>query len=109
MKDFNPDLIICSPLQRALETTRIVFPGRTCPHIVEPLLSETFKHSSQVCRSIEVKKSEFPEFDFSKVEAEGQFWFIKNDSFENQQRYFKFLEEIHFEGIEYKEKAQKIT
>ena len=45
---------------------------------------------------------EFGEFNFEKVEAEGKFWFIKNDSYENQQKYFEFIDKIHFEGIEYK-------
>jgi hypothetical protein len=38
---------------------------------VEPLLSETFKHSSDICRSLDLKKKQFPQFDFSKVDAEG--------------------------------------
>lgn len=66
-KDLQPDLILVSPLQRALETCSLIFPDRKVPCIVEPLLSETFKHSSDICRSIELKKKQFPSFDFSPV------------------------------------------
>ena len=93
-KDINPDLILVSPLQRALETCSLLFPDLNVPYIVEPLLSETFKHSSDICRSVEPKKAQFPKFDFSPVEAEGEFWYIKNDSPENQARYFGVLKEV---------------
>lgn len=44
--DFRPDLILVSPLQRALETCRLLLGDKQAVRIVEPLLSETFKHSS---------------------------------------------------------------
>lgn len=84
----------------------MIFPDSQVPHIVEPLLSETFKHSSDICRSIGPKKEQFPHFDFSPVEAEGEFWYIKNDSLENQARYFEVLKEVQSEY--YHEKARSI-
>lgn len=71
MKDLKPEIILVSPLQRALETCSLIFPDIDVPRVVEPLLSETFKHSSDICRSLDLKKKQFPKFDFSKVDAEG--------------------------------------
>jgi broad specificity phosphatase PhoE len=106
LRDLNPDVILVSPLQRALETCSFIFPDLKVPRIVEPLLSETFKHSSDICRSVEIKKQEFPLFDFSPVDVEGEFWYIKNDSLENQARYFEALKEV--QGDYYHEKARSI-
>ena len=34
----------------------------------------------------------FPTYNFSKVEKEGPFWMIKNDSYENQIEYKNIIE-----------------
>jgi broad specificity phosphatase PhoE len=43
LQKLKPDLILVSPLNRALATCDIIFKGETCPIIAEPLLAESLR------------------------------------------------------------------
>lgn len=43
-----PQLIVSSPLTRALQTAELAFAAVDCPRIVHPLAAERLEHSSDV-------------------------------------------------------------
>jgi broad specificity phosphatase PhoE len=57
-----PQLLVCSPLRRALRTAELAFSGLPpfVPRVVTALCRERLYHSSDVGRSPEVVKAEFP-------------------------------------------------
>ena len=44
----TPDLLVVSPLTRALQSAELAFEGVDCPRIVHPLATERLEHSSDV-------------------------------------------------------------
>lgn len=61
------ELVITSPLTRALETTEHMFSG-SLPVAVVPGIRERQDHSCDVGRSPKLLQAEFPELDFSHLE-----------------------------------------
>lgn len=57
-----PQLLVCSPLRRALRTAELAFSGlpTSVPRVVTPLCRERLYHSSDVGRSPAVMAAEFP-------------------------------------------------
>ena len=45
---YPPQLIVSSPLTRALHTAQLAFGGVPCPRVAHPLLAERLEHSSDV-------------------------------------------------------------
>ena len=43
-----PDMLVVSPLTRALQSAELAFEGVDCPRIVHPLATERLEHSSDV-------------------------------------------------------------
>jgi broad specificity phosphatase PhoE len=61
------ELVVTSPLTRALETTEHLFSG-SLPVAVVPGIRELQSHSCDVGRSPDVLQKEFPDLDFSHLE-----------------------------------------
>ena len=57
-----PQLLVCSPMRRALRTAELAFSGlpATVPRVVTALCRERLYHSSDVGRSPQVMRQEFP-------------------------------------------------
>lgn len=64
----KPQVVITSPLTRALSTAQLAFAELTCPRTVEPLCSERLWLSSDVGRQPELLQQEFPQFYFGGLE-----------------------------------------
>eukprot|EP00775_Hariotina_reticulata_P007810 gene7810-8007_t len=64
----EPQLLVVSPLTRALQTATLAFgPQLACPVLVEPLLRERLYLSSDVGRHPQELAQEFPEIEFSHL------------------------------------------
>ena len=89
VQDIKPDIILVSPLFRTLRTCSFVFENhKDVPVVVEPLLAEAFRSSCDIASETAPKVEKFPTYNFDAVLESGDFWFIKNESEENQQKYF---------------------
>ena len=62
------DLIVASPLTRALETARGLFTGREVGILVEALHRERVEHACDHGRSPKVLAREFPDLDFDNLD-----------------------------------------
>ena len=71
----NYDLVITSPLTRAIETTLGLFAGRDVPIVVEALHREKLEHSCDVGRSPADLAREFPALDFGHLED--PWWYLE--------------------------------
>ena len=89
--NYKPDLIIVSPLNRALTTCSIIFPNAECPIIVQPLLSEGLRSSCDYSYLLQTKKPRFPTYNFDKVQKDGNFWYLKNESEKNYKEYMEIV------------------
>ena len=61
-----------------------MFGDRGIPIIAEPVLAEAMRSSCDLSLPLDGKKKRFPFINFENVEKEGNLWFLKNDSSENQ-------------------------
>ena len=91
--DYHPDLILVSPLNRALQTCSHLYPDAECPIIVLPVLAEGLRSACDFSSPIEPKKTAFPKYDFSQVEKLGPYWYIYNDDETNQTHYWKLIDQ----------------
>ena len=64
LKNYHPDVILVSPLNRALKTCNEVFPEPTCPVIDEPILSEGLRSACDFAGCLSDKKSRYPLYNF---------------------------------------------
>lgn len=63
-----PQVLIASPLSRALHTAELAFADASCPTIVEPLCSERIWLSSDVGRQLTELQQDFPTVDLDNLE-----------------------------------------
>ena len=73
----NPQVLIASPLSRALHTAELTFGNTSCPTIVEPLCSERIWLSSDVGRQPAELQQDFPTVDMDNLE---DVWWHNNGS-----------------------------
>jgi broad specificity phosphatase PhoE len=57
-------IVLVSPLTRALQTAQLVFGGKGIPIVVRPELTESFRYGCDLSGPLEDKPKEFPSFDF---------------------------------------------
>ena len=72
-----PEVLIASPLSRALHTAELAFGNKLCPTIVEPLCSERIWLSSDVGRQPAELQQDFPTVDLDNLE---DVWWHNNGS-----------------------------
>jgi broad specificity phosphatase PhoE len=79
MKDKDIDLIIVSPLRRALKTCHLIFDGhKDNPKvIVDPAFREVLCSSNDIGSKLEESRQEFTKFDFSLI-TDPDFWYLHN-------------------------------
>ena len=65
---------------------------------MEPVLSEALRSSCDLSSDLASKKALYPNYDFSRVEKEGAFWFLKNESEENQAAYGRIVSQDEGKG-----------
>ena len=83
------DLIVCSPLTRALQTLECVFPRLIQNTVILSLVREYLNDYSDVGRQPDVLKKEFTNFDFSGLE---KFWWNNDVPIDEK--------EINYESIQ---------
>lgn len=66
--DLNVDLVVASPLTRALQTATGLFHGATVPIIVSSIHAERLEHSCDVGRVPAVLSDEYPALDFAHLD-----------------------------------------
>ncbi|KAL3157502.1 hypothetical protein ABBQ32_011966 [Trebouxia sp. C0010 RCD-2024] len=72
-----PEVLIASPLSRALHTAELAFLDVSCPTVVEPLCSERIWLSSDVGRQPAELQQDFPTVDLDNLE---DVWWHNNGS-----------------------------
>lgn len=68
VKHLKPELVVVSPLTRAMETAALVFPDNDIPIKLWPGMQEHVVNICDVGRPVSVLQSEFPRFDFSHIQ-----------------------------------------
>lgn len=73
------DLVIVSPLRRALKTCDIIFADHPSnpPVIVDPTFREILCSSNDIGSRIEESKKEFTRYDFSLI-TDPDYWYLLN-------------------------------
>ena len=77
MKGIKLDLVLVSPMRRALQTCHIIFEeleGKV-PIVVEPAFREIMESSNDIGSEIAESIQKYPHFDFSRVEDKDA-WFV---------------------------------
>jgi broad specificity phosphatase PhoE len=77
MAEIEVDLVIVSPLRRALHTCDIIFKNHKCkpPIIVEPCFRELFYGSADVGSKLPESVQQYPYFNYDKVKDK-EAWFV---------------------------------
>jgi broad specificity phosphatase PhoE len=68
LKDFHVDLVVASPLTRAIQTANFIFRGRNLPTYVTCRHRERVESTADVGRSPALLAEEFPHFDFDHLD-----------------------------------------
>ncbi len=68
-QDLNPDLVVLSPLTRAIETGLGLFHPERAPIVVSPLHRERLGNSCDVGRAPQALAQDFPMLDFGHLET----------------------------------------
>lgn len=78
MKDIDLDLIIVSPLRRALMTCEIIFENHksNAPVIVDPAFREVLSSSNDIGSKLLESKTRFTKYDFSLI-TDPDFWYLQ--------------------------------
>ena len=102
MKDVDVDVVIVSPMRRALRTCHIIFKEHKSKAkvIVEPAFREIMESSNDIGSKIQESMQLFPEFDFSNVK-DVEAWYVHTLFYpEDRQTILNKLE-----GLEGKERS----
>ena len=77
MKDIDVDIILVSPMRRALRTCSIIFQGHKSKAeiIVEPSFREIMESSNDIGSKIEESMNLFPSFNFDNIKDK-QAWYV---------------------------------
>ena len=71
LKNIDFDLMLCSPLTRALQTFSLIFPNPSKEAVILPFVREHSLCSSEVGRQPSILAKEFPDFKFNNLK---NFW-----------------------------------
>jgi len=102
LKDVNIKIVFSSPLRRCLQTTHNIFKNHPNKPkvIVLPILREIFSSACDVSDDLKQIKQEFPDYDFSLIDALDvpEFWLFHSLQNETLKNDFLREAEIKFKG-----------
>lgn len=69
MAELDVDIILVSPLRRALQTCSVIFEGHKSKAqiVVEPAFREIMESSNDIGTEVDESMGKFPTFDFSHI------------------------------------------
>lgn len=93
MKDIDVDLIIVSPMRRALATCFRVFDGHKslAPVIVDPIFREIVESSCDIGSRLRESMKDYPNFDYSLAKNIDH-WYI--DTLSNEEQKMRLLQKL---------------
>ena len=91
LKNINFDLLLCSPLTRALQTFSFIFPNLTEKALILPFVREHSLCSSEVGRQPSILAKEFPDFKFNNLK---KFWWNNNIHIDEKKIIFESMEDL---------------
>ena len=100
MKNIDIDLIIVSPLRRALMTCQLIFENHqsNAPVIVDPAFREILSSSNDIGSKLIESKTRFTKFDFSLI-TDPDFWYLQTiHDDEIREKLMKKMEEVKHEN-----------
>lgn len=77
MKNIDLDMIVVSPMRRALSTCELVFKDHKskAPIIVDPLFREIFESGCDIGSRLRESMKDYPHFDYSLIQNI-DYWYI---------------------------------
>jgi broad specificity phosphatase PhoE len=104
LESVNFDLVICSPLTRAIQTMEIVLQGKNIPTIVTPLVRERIDRLSDTGKTQKYLMEKYPTYKFLHFNEEwksfdGPDGFEKEDELNIHNRISQFKE--YLKGLEF--------
>ena len=91
LKNVDFDLVLCSPLTRALQTFSLIFPNLPQEAVLLPFVREHSLCSSEVGRQPSILAKEFPDFNFDNLK---DFWWNNNIHIDKKKIIFESMEDL---------------
>ena len=91
LKNIDFDLLLCSPLTRALQTFSIIFPNLSQEAVILPFVREHSLCSSEVGRQPLILAKEFPDFKFNNLK---KFWWNNNIYIEEKKIIIESMDDL---------------
>ena len=103
LKNIDFDLMLCSPLTRALQTFSLIFPNLSKEAVILPFVREHSLCSSEVGRQPSILAKEFPDFKFNNLKF---FWWNNNIFIDEKKIIFESMEDLDKRVLIFKEWIQ---
>ncbi|PPR47368.1 MAG: 2,3-bisphosphoglycerate-dependent phosphoglycerate mutase [Alphaproteobacteria bacterium MarineAlpha5_Bin9] len=91
LKNIDFDLMLCSPLTRALQTFSLIFPNLVQDALILPFTREHCLCSSEVGKQPAILQKEFPNFHFGKLK---NFWWNNDIPINEKKIIFESMEDL---------------
>lgn len=76
LEHLNPDLLVCSPLTRAIQTCLLACQHVSKPIIVVPLCAERVAFACDIGRPVEMLQKDFPDLNYEFVQPPEAWWWM---------------------------------
>ena len=100
LKNVDFDLVLCSPLTRALQTFSLIFPNLSQEAVILSFVREHSLCSSEVGRQPSILQKEFPDFNFDNLK---DFWWNNNIHIDKKKIIFESMEDLDKRVLIFKE------
>ena len=104
LNNIDFDLILCSPLTRALQTFSLIFPNLVQDAVILPFIREHSLCSSEVGRQPSLLEKEFPDFNFNNLK---NFWWNNDIPIDEKKIIFESMENLDKRVLLFKKWIQK--
>lgn len=79
LERLDPDLLVCSPLSRAIQTCLLACQRISKPLIVNPLCAERVAYACDIGRPVEVLRNDFPDLNYELVQPPEAWWWMPEE------------------------------
>ena len=104
LKNINFDLMLCSPLSRALQTFSFIFPNLIQDAVILSFVREHSTNSSEVGRQPAVLEKEFPDFNFKNL---NNYWWNNDIPIDEKKIIFESMEDLDKRVLKFKKWIHK--